>query len=201
VTPELFYLSNEEEKGKYVAHFNLEIDEKNQILEANPLVRYQGNIITVPKEKIDYIDSSFYQISSLTSATIPFFHHNDATRMLMATNMQRQTVTLLKSQAPLVASGIEKSLLDNSSFLIKTQTDGEVEYQDSWRIVIREKNGTSKTYNLKQLVVSNKNVLNFSIPLVKKGEKVKKGQIIASGDYNQGGELALGYNLRVAYLC
>ncbi|MCE8158975.1 MAG: hypothetical protein I3270_00620 [Candidatus Moeniiplasma glomeromycotorum] len=201
VTPELVYLSNEEEKDKYMAHFGLEIDEKNQILEKNPLVRYQGDMVSIPREKIDYIDSSFYQLNSLTSATIPFFHHNDATRMLMATNMQRQAVTLLKSQAPLVASGIEKSLLDNSSLLVKAQADGEVEYQDSQQIIVKEKRGTKKVYHLKQLVVSNKNVLDFSVPWVKKGEKVKKEQILASGNYHQGGELSLGYNLRTAYLC
>ena len=201
VTSELVYLNNEAEKDKYIAHFGLEIDEKNQILEKNPLVRYQGDMVSVPREKIDYIDSSFYQLSSLTSATIPFFNHNDATRMLMATNMQRQAVTLLKSQAPLVASGIEKSLLDNSSLLVKAQADGEVEYRDSQQIIIKEKKGTKRVYKLKQLVVSNKNVLNFSVSWVKKGEKVKKGQILASGNYNQGGELSLGYNLRVAYLC
>ncbi|KLL01819.1 MAG: DNA-directed RNA polymerase subunit beta [Mycoplasmataceae bacterium RC_NB112A] len=201
VTSEIDYLSNEEEKNKYITHFDLEIDEKNQILEDTPLARYQNDIVSVPKERIDYIDSSFYQMNSLTSATIPFFQHNDATRMLMATNMQRQAVTLLKSQTPLIATGIEKSLLDNSPLLIKAQAEGEVEYRDSQQIKIKEKKGTLKTYKLKQLVVSNKNVLNFSIPLVKKGEKVKVGQVIASGDYNQGGELALGYNLRAAYLC
>ncbi|MCE8162737.1 MAG: hypothetical protein I3273_01805 [Candidatus Moeniiplasma glomeromycotorum] len=201
VIPELVYLSNEEERDKYITHSSLSIDEKNQILESTPLVRYQENIISAPKEKIDYIDSSFYQLNSLTSATIPFFHHNDATRMLMATNMQRQAVTLLKKQAPLVASGIEKSLLDNSPLLIRAQNDGEVKFRDSQQVIIQEKKGAERIYKLKQLVVSNKNTLNFSYSLVKKGDKVKKGQVISGGDYNQGGELALGYNLRTAYLC
>jgi DNA-directed RNA polymerase subunit beta len=140
-------------------------------------------------------------MNSLASATIPFFHYNDATRMLMATNMQRQAVPLLCNQEPLVASGIEVSLLENSSLTVKAREKGQVDYVDSQRIIVKENARQKRTYDLSQLVVSNKNILNFSRPLVKKGEKIVPDQIIATGYYGKNGELALGVNLRVAYLC
>lgn len=201
ITTSLVYLTSEEEKDKYIANFNIKIDEKNQIMEEMVLAIHQENFVRIPKEKLDFIYSSFYHLNSVTSATIPFFQHNDATRMLMATNMQRQAVTLLKSQEPLVASGIEASLLNNSPLVVKVEEKGVVEYVDSRQIVIKEKNKEKKTYELEQLVVSNKNVLNFSLPLVKKGDKVESGQMIACGNYANNNELSLGYNLRVAYLC
>ncbi|CAJ0837630.1 2876_t:CDS:10, partial [Entrophospora sp. SA101] len=196
ISSQLVYLASEEESDKYIAHCNIRIDKKNRILDEVVAARYQGNLVQVPTEKINYIDSSFYQLNSITSAIIPFFHHNDATRMLMATNMQRQAVTLLKSQEPLIASGVEASLNENSSLLIRAEEKGQVDYVDSCQIVIKETGKDKKTYNLSQLAISNKNLLNFSFPLVKKGEKVGKGQIIASGNYANNGELSLGYNLR-----
>src|SRR5215204_6542371 len=119
--------------------------------------------------------------------------------MLMATNMQRQAINLLKSQAPLVSSGVESSIFQSSSLLVKAQEKGKVEYVDSQQIIIKEESSEKeKKYELKPLVVTNKNTLILSLPLVKKGEKVAKGQAIASGDYADNQELALGYNLRVA---
>jgi DNA-directed RNA polymerase subunit beta len=151
----------------------------------------------VPKEKINYIYSSFHQLNSPTTATIPAFSHNDATRILMAANMQRQAVPIIVNQEPLVASGIEASLFRNSPLTIKAEEEGRVKYVDSQKIVV-ESNKEKRTYELEQLVVSNKNILNFSSPLVKKGEKVEKSQIIACGNYANNDELSLGYNLRVA---
>ncbi|CAI2186245.1 3667_t:CDS:2, partial [Funneliformis geosporum] len=176
-------------------------DDKNQIVEETVLAMHQENFVRVPKEKLDFIYSSFYHLNSVTSATIPFFHHNDATRMLMATNMQRQAVTLLKNQEPLVSSGIEAGLLNNSPLAVKAEERGVVEYVDSSQIIVKEKNKGGKTYQLEQLVVSNKNILNFSFPLVKKGDKIEKGQMLAYGNYANHGELSLGYNLRVGFFC
>jgi DNA-directed RNA polymerase subunit beta len=201
IQPEIVYLASEEEREKYMAHSNIRVNENSEILEDEVVCRYEGELVRVKKEKIDYIDSSFYQLNSITSATIPFFQHNDATRMLMASNMQRQALTLIKSQAPLVASGMEASLLENSSMVVKALEDGIVRYVDSRKIIVGNEKEEDRIYELKQLVVSNKNILNFSIPLVKKGEKVEKDQILSHGNYADSGELALGYNLRVAYLC
>src|ERR1043166_6940624 len=158
VVPSMVYLTSEEEKNKYIAHFNIKIDKKNRILEETVLATYQENFVRIPKEKLDVIYSSFYHLNSVTSATIPFFHHNDATRMLMATNMQRQAVTLLKNQEPLIASGIEAGLLNDSPLTVKAEEKGVVEYVDNHQIIIKEKNKEKKTYQLEQAVVSNKNV-------------------------------------------
>ncbi|CFW92830.1 DNA-directed RNA polymerase subunit beta [endosymbiont DhMRE of Dentiscutata heterogama] len=201
IIPKPVHLTSEEEKDKYIAHFNTKIDEKNRIVEETVMAIHQENFVRVPKEKINLIYSSFYHLNSVTGATIPFFNHNDATRMLMATNMQRQAITCLKSQEPLIASGIEANLLENSPLTVKAEEKGTVEYVDSQQIILKEKNKKKKIYPLEQLVVSSKNTLGFSLPLVKKGESVSKGQMLACGNQANNGELSLGYNLRVAYLC
>ncbi|CAI2182554.1 17342_t:CDS:10 [Funneliformis geosporum] len=201
ITDQLVYLTSEEEGEQYVTHPNIKISEKNEILDALVPVVYQGNFSLIPKEKVNYIYSSFHHLNSLTTAAIPFFSHNDATRILMAANMQRQALPLLVNQEPLVASGIEASLLKNSPLAINAEEKGEVEYVDSQKIIIKETNKKEKVYKLKQLVASNKNTLDSSFPLVKKGDKVEKGQIIACDKCFKNKELALGYNLRVAYLC
>ena len=115
--------------------------------------------------------------------------------------MQRQVVPLLRNQEPWVASGVEANLGENTPLTIRAEKKGQVDYVDGQKIIIKEGVRGKKTYNLKQLVVSNKNVLDFSSPLVKKGEKVVPGQIIANGNYTKNNELALGHNLRVAYCC
>jgi len=119
----------------------------------------------------------------------------------MAANMQRQALPLLVNQEPLVASGIEASLLKNSPLSINAEEKGQVKYVDSQKIIVKETNNKEKVYKLKQLVASNKNTLDSSLPLVKKGDKVEKGQTIACDKCFENRELALGYNLRVAYLC
>ena len=201
IVPQLTFLTNEQELDKYITHANIEIDEEGKILNEMVPVRYQDYFVEISRKKVNYIDSSFYQMNSITSSIIPFFHHNDATRMLMASNMQRQAVTLLKNEPPLVSSGIEFGLLDSSSLTIKAEEEGEVEYANSQEISIRSKNDKIIKYKLKQSIISNKNTLNFSIPSVKEGEKINQGQIISHGNYGNGYELSLGYNLRVAYLC
>jgi len=150
----------------------------------------------VPKEKINFIYSSFYHLNSITSATIPFFQHNDSARMLMASNMQKQAVTLLKGEAPLVASGVESFLFNHDSLTIKAEKAGKVDYVDSEKIIIDK-----QEYPLTQFAVSNTNSLVTSKPLIKKGEKVAKGQAIAAGSYNDQQELSLGCNVRVAFMC
>lgn len=158
-------------------------------------------MVLIPKEKISYIYSSFHQLNSLTTAAVLDPARNDATRVLMAANMLRQAIPPFINQRPLVASGIEESVFLNSPLTIKAQEKGQVEYVDSEQIIIKESGKEKRTYELKQLVVSNKNTLSFSSPLVKKGEKIEKGQIIAGSSYSSNNEACLGYNLRVAYLC
>jgi DNA-directed RNA polymerase subunit beta len=201
VTSNLVYLTSDEGWDKHIAHVSIEIDKDNKISSKTVATRYRGNFVSAPKEEVDYIDSSFYQLNSVASASIPFFSHNDASRMLMASGMIKQAVTLLKNESPLIASGIEQSLAKNCSLTVEAEKDGEVSYVDSKKIIIKEKGGEEREYDLKQMVVTNKNSLVFSFPLVKRGEKIKKGQIIANDSHTKDEELALGYNLRVAYCC
>jgi DNA-directed RNA polymerase beta subunit len=167
------------------------------------LARYRDGFIWVTEDKINYIDTSFYQLNSITSSSIPFFQHNDAARMLMATNMQRQAVPILINQEPLISSGVEANVGVNTALVVRSKTKGVVAYADSQKIIIQEdENGKSQhTYLLKQLVASNKNVLDLSFPIVKKGDLIEENQIIANGSYTKNNELSLGYNLRVAYCC
>src|SRR4051812_28436210 len=129
--------------------------------------------------------------------------------MLTASNMQKQAVILLKGEAPLVASGIENYLLNSASLTIKADSSGVVKYVDSEKIIIhpfdetnlQPKNNSPQEYPINQFLVTNSNGLLTSTPLVKKGEKVKAGQIIACGNYHEQQELSLGHNLRVAFMC
>jgi DNA-directed RNA polymerase subunit beta len=150
----------------------------------------------VPKEKINFIDSSFYNLNSVNSSSIPLFQHNDSTRMLMAANMQKQAVIPLKGEAPLIASGIEHYLLSNAPLTIKANSAGIVNYVDSEKIVINQ-----QEYLIRQFQVSNTNSLLTLVPIVEKGETVQAEQIIACGNYQEEQELALGQNLRVAFMC
>jgi len=165
----------------------------------------------VPKEKINFIDTSFYHLNSVNSSNIPFFQHNDSVRMLTASNMQKQAVILLKGEAPLVASGIESYLLNNASLTVKADSPGIVKYVDSEKIIVQSLTGENtpqkknsllvQEYPVNQFLITNTNNLLASVPLVKKGEEVKEGQIIACGNYHDQQELALGHNLRVAFMC
>ena len=194
VTAQLVHLTSEEEWDKYITHCNIKISEKNELLDSKLSAFYQGELVSVPKEKINYIYSSFYHLNSPISVTLP--SHTDATRVLMA-SMSRQAVPLLKNQTPLVSSGIEANLFENS-LIIKAKEEGQVDYADKQQIIIKESNNKKRIYKLRDY---KKEILSFSLPVVKKGEKVEKGQVISCSNYSDGNELSLGYNLRVAYLC
>ena len=202
VQNEIVYLTSDDEYDKYITHCNIRISESNEILDENILARHKGQIIWVDSNLINCIDSSFYNISSVEESMGPFTPYNDATRTLMTSNMQRGAIPLFKNQTPLISTGTEVTLRENSFLAVKSEEDGIVEYVDNNRIVIRSQtdDGRRKIYELNQLLVTNKDILNFSFPLVKKGELVKKDQFIADGHYSKDGELSLGYNLRVAYM-
>lgn len=200
VTNEIHYLASDEELEKYISHCNIEIDNNNVIKQESLLARHNNIFVSISPNKLDYIDSSFYHLNSINSASIPFFQHNDSTRMLMACNMQKQAVVLLTNEAPFVATGTEASLLDNSSLNVFSENSGEVEYVDSRKIIIKEDDGNKSVYDVKQFVVSNKNNLFLSLPQVKKGDKIKRNQLLSYGNYGNNRELSLGHNLRVAFM-
>ena len=204
ITSQIIYLNVEEELERYIAHANISINQKNQIAEEKVWVRYQRKFVLVPKEEVELIDSSFYHLNSVNSSNVCFFQHNNSIRMLMTANMQKQIVVLLKGEAPLVASGIESYLLSNSSLAVKADSSGTVTYVDSEKILISPSTGKknlSKAYQLNQFSVSNTNSLLTSVPLVQKNQVIKAGEIIACGNYQENQELALGQNLRVAFMC
>lgn len=200
VTSEIHYLASDQELEKYISHCNVEIGDDNVIKQESLLARHNNVFVSIAPSKLDYIDSSFYHLNSINSASIPFFQHNDSTRMLMACNMQKQAVVLLTNEAPFVATGTEASLLENSNLNVFSENAGHVEYVDSRRIVIKEDDGERTDYDVKQFVVSNKNNLFLSLPQVKKGDKVTKNQLLSYGNYGKNRELSLGHNLRVAFM-
>jgi len=199
ITEKIVYLDSEEEWDKFITHSIISVNEKNEITEEYVPAIYQGKIITINKNRVDYIYSTFYHLNSPNTSSIPLFSHNDATRVLMTSNMQRQAVPLLINEEPIISSGIEYNLFLNSFLTVKTDFSGIVSYVDSEKIIIISKNKDKKIYKIRQLVTSNKNTLFFSFPKVKKGDKVEKNQIISCGNYSSNNEFALGHHFRVSY--
>ena len=204
------YLSAEAEENKTVAQATTHQDEEGHILDAKVKVRRQADFPIVSPEEIDLIDIASNQIASIAASLIPFLEHDDANRALMGSNMMRQAVPLLNPEIPLVGTGIEKSVAEDSRVLLNAEADGVVEYVDSTKIVIRH-NRTEKDRlvsfeeDLKEYKLTKYQRTNHSTainlrPIVRKGDKVKKGQVLCEGYATQGGELALGRNMMVAFM-
>ncbi|MGD9016636.1 MAG: DNA-directed RNA polymerase subunit beta, partial [Desulfobacterales bacterium] len=207
VSRDVRFLSAFEEKEHPIAQANAPIDTKNRYV--NPLVtsRVAGEFMMVPKGDIELMDISPNQLVSVSASLIPFLENDDANRALMGSNMQRQAVPLLMSQAPLVGTGIEGVVARDSGVAIVAKRDGEVVEVDASRIVIRHpENGSDGAdspvtiYNLAKFVRSNQNTCFNHRPIVQKGDQVKAGQIIADGPATEHGELALGKNVTVAFM-
>jgi DNA-directed RNA polymerase subunit beta len=160
------------------------------------LARVQGDLATVPSKEIQYVDISPRQTVSVSAALIPFLEHDDANRALMGSNMQRQAVPLLRTDPPVVGTGLEKPVAQNSGMVVRAERGGTVTYVDSSRILI----DNADEYILRQFVGLNERTCLNQKPIVKKGQRVKKGQILADGAAVHQGELALGRNLLVAFM-
>jgi len=206
LTSEVIYLSAMEE-GKYtIAQANSETDEKGNFTESLVSCRRNGDFIVSAPENIEYVDVSPKQLVSVATALIPFLENDDANRALMGSNMQRQAVPLVRSESPLVGTGMEEVVARDSGASIVAQQSGVVEQVDGARIVVRgEANGESastgvKIYNLLKFQRSNQNTCVTQRPLVHVGDRVKKGDIIADGPSTDHGELALGRNVLVAFM-
>jgi len=208
VTGEIEWLSAYEEDQYVIAQANAPLDAKGRFTEPRVLCRHRGDFPQVPPEKVDYMDISPMQMVSVAAALIPFLEHDDANRALMGSNMQRQAVPLLRAEAPLVGTGLERVVARNSGTVVRARHDGIVEYADSE--VIRIRITQKKTdnpfreeedeYLLRKYQRSNQNTCINQRPLVKAGDKVKAGDVIADGPATDHGELALGKNLLVAFL-
>jgi len=205
VTNEVVYLSADEEGKFKIAEANARVKANGQFEDDLIACRKAGELEYAQKEEIDFIDVSPKQLVSVATALIPFLENDDANRALMGANMQRQGVPLLRSEAPLVGTGIEATVAKDSGATVVAKYDGIVDAVDANRIVVRSKDGNTtdvgvEIYKLSKFRRSNKNTCINQIPLVKVGDEVKAGDIMADGPCTDMGELALGKNVLVAFM-
>ncbi len=208
--PYSFYLSAWEEDRHTIAQANISLDESMHIVEDLVNARKAGNFVLVPKQEVDYVDVSPKQLVSVAASLVPFLEHDDANRALMGANMQRQSVPLLVSEAPLVGTGMEGVTARDSGAVILAKRNGIIDSVDSERIIVRvdgEHHPTqlsrevgSDIYQLTKFKRSNQNTCINQKPVVRKGERVVKGQVIADGPCTEQGELGLGRNVLVAFM-
>lgn len=204
------YLTADEEDKCYIAQANAKIDKKGTLLYKKIKARHMGDFPLVSPKDISYIDVAPNQFVSIAAALIPFLEHDDASRALMGSNMQRQAVPLIQPEAPIVGTGLEERVVQDCGGLIYAEKDGVIEYVDANKIVIKyelskEDELTSfdealKTYQLPKIKGTNQFTCISLKPIVRKGEKVYQGQILCEGYATKNGELALGRNLKVAFM-
>ena len=206
MTDEVVYLSAMEEMRHHVAQANAEVDGAGKLTGDLVIVRYQGDVMPVAADRVDYIDVSPKQLVSVAAALIPFLENDDANRALMGSNMQRQAVPLIKAEAPLVGTGMESVVARDSGAAIAARRAGVVDQVDATRIVVRatEEQDPSKPgvdiYRLRKFQRSNQNTCINQRPLVNVGDRVEVGEIIADGPSTDLGDLALGKNVLVAFM-
>ncbi len=206
----LVWLSAEEEENKVIAQANAPISEGGNFINPRAKCRYEADYPFEEVDKVDLMDVAPNQIASIAASLIPFLEHDDANRALMGSNMMRQAVPLMNPEAPIVGTGLEGRVIKDSRILIAAEGEGVVEYVDSNEIVIRytrtdeEKfvsfNDDIRRYPLPKYRKTNQNTCINLIPIVKKGDKVVEGQILSEGYGTKNGELALGRNLKVAFM-
>ena len=204
------YLSAEEEEGKLITQANIERSKDGKILADKVIARQEADYPVVEPKDVDYIDVAPNQIASISASLIPFLEHDDANRALMGSNMMRQSVPLMKPESPIVGTGLEKQVASDSRVLLNAETNGLVTYVDSEKIIIKyEKSYDEKlvsfdpdevVYDLIKFRKTNQGTCINLKPIVNKGEKVKKGQVLCEGYATSNGELALGRNLKVAFM-
>jgi DNA-directed RNA polymerase subunit beta len=208
--PFSFYLSAWEEDRHVIAQANVELDDKGRIVGDLVNARKAGNFVLVSKDEVDYVDVSPKQLVSVAASLVPFLEHDDANRALMGANMQRQSVPLLRAEAPIVGTGMEGVTARDSGAVILAKRNGVVDSVDSERIIVRvegehhpgqlSREVGSDIYQLTKFKRSNQNTCINQKPVVQKGQHVMKGQVIADGPCTDKGELALGRNVLVAFM-
>ena len=198
LTPE--YLTADEEDDKRVAPGDISTDEEGTILGDSVPIRYRQEFSTTTPNQVDYVAVSPVQIVSVATSMIPFLEHDDANRALMGSNMQRQAVPLLRAERPLVGTGLEAQAARDSGMVIVSRHYGKITYVDAKTIKLKTKEGQELVYNLQKYERSNQDTCLNQKPLVDEGEEVVPGQVLADGSATEGGELALGQNITVAYM-
>jgi len=204
------YLSAEEEEEKLIAQAHIDIAEDGTINSEKVIARMEGDFPVVESKDIHYTDVAPNQISSISASLIPFLEHDDANRALMGSNMMRQAVPLMRAESPIVGTGLERQVASDSRVLINAEGAGVVEYVDSREITVKYDrtdeqqlvsfDSDSKTYKLIKFRKTNQSTSINLKPIVKKGDRVEKGQVLCQGYATEAGELALGRNMKVAFM-
>jgi DNA-directed RNA polymerase subunit beta len=207
---ETVYLSAEEEENQLIAQANIPYDKGGKITADKVIARDQADFPVVTPTAINYTDVAPNQIASISASLIPFLEHDDANRALMGSNMMRQAVPLLRPESPIVGTGLERQVASDSRVLINSEGEGVVEYVDANQITIKYDmtedqklvtfDGDTKTYDLIKFRKTNQGTCINLKPIVKKGDRVSKGQVLSEGYATQNGELALGRNMKVAFM-
>jgi len=200
VLNEIHYLSADEEDEYMVAQANAPLDENGYFIEDRVEVRYFEDILEVPINKVDYMDVSPKQVFSVATSLIPFLENDDANRALMGANMQRQAVPLIKTEAPIIGTGLEYKAAKDSGAVVVCKRSGVVKRVSANRIVVENDDGITDTYTLLKFMRSNQGTCYNQRPIVKVGDRVEAGEIIADGPSTDKGELALGRNVLVAFM-
>jgi DNA-directed RNA polymerase subunit beta len=208
--PHAFYLTAWEEEKYIIAQANAALDERGNFVEERVIARSGGDFVTVERDRVDYMDISPKQLVSVAAALVPFLEHDDANRALMGSNMQRQAVPLLRSEAPIVGTGLEATVARDSGAVVVAKRGGVVDLVDGERIIVRvegedietgeQKEFGADIYQLTKFRRSNQNTCISQKPLVAQGQRVRKGDILADGPSTENGELALGRNVLVAFM-
>ena len=204
------YLSAEEEEDKLIAQATVKVDDNGKILHDKVIARMEGDFPVIEPTSVDYTDVAPNQISSISASLIPFLEHDDANRALMGSNMMRQAVPLLRPQAPIVGTGLERQVASDSRVLINAQGSGVVKYVDANEIIIQYDRSEDEakvsfdsdiiSYSLVKFRKTNQGTSINLKPIVKKGDKVNKGQVLCEGYATKNGEIALGRNMKVAFM-
>jgi DNA-directed RNA polymerase subunit beta len=210
LTNEIIYMTAEEEDSKYIAQANSSVDEKGNFTVEKIKTRFEGDFPMVDPAQASFMDIAANQIVSVAASLIPFLEHDDANRALMGSNMQRQAVPLLRPQAPIVGTGLERRVAMDSRALVVAEGDGVIDYVDANKIIVRYDRTDEErhvsfdddciSYNLVKFRRTNQDTCLNLQPMVLKGQKVKRGEALCQGYGTEGGELALGRNMMVAFM-
>jgi DNA-directed RNA polymerase subunit beta len=200
VTDEVLYLTADKEEEYYIAQANIKVNDNREVEDDIVIARHNGDTYEIKREMINLMDVSPKQIVSVSTACIPFLEHDDANRALMGANMQRQAIPLLRPEAPFVGTGIETKAAHDSGVAIIADVDGVVEYVDARKIILRLKTGRLREYSLIKYDRSNHSTCVNQKPIVRRGEEIKKGDVLADGPSMDQGEMALGRNVTIAYM-
>lgn len=196
---DIHYLAADEEEGLFIAQADTKLGKNGELL-GDVVCRYGHEIVNISGEKVHYLDVSPKQVVSVSAGLIPFLEHDDANRALMGSNMQRQAVPLLRTEAPFIGTGLERKVAVDSGAVISAKAKGKIIYVDAKEIIIEDAEGKSYRHRLLNFERSNQAMCLHQTPLVDLGQEVELGQVIADGPATKGGDLALGRNILMAFM-